>query len=395
MEQLQTYETPDETKLFTDIQQELSDLKTEILEQDIETKKEWFGDFLKKWINITEFPKASWVGKFLRTFRYYKDIKNIAIEKNIPLNYFFWLKMIEGEGDPSTINTADGWAGISQIQPDTFKQFGKDNLGKDYKIFSDDPKYSYYDYDNLTKKLGKNRKEANKIIADVLVKIKKEWWYPALIALDDRFNPNIALEFSAEYLLHCKTYVNTKWFTNESWDVYKNNEKFDFEWMLALNWYNKWPVYFDVDVLWTHLQNLKTRVDQYDFYSQRLTVLLKKWYSYEEILLNIKKEEKDWQRIGKKEEKRNIPDIHFPFKSPEIQKEKITLNFLNKSQDQLWNVYKTTLPTDVTSIAYFKEIYSLLPGKELQFTDATGQKIETTELLRLKKWDILYIKEKI
>lgn len=40
MEQLQTYETLDETKLFTDTHQELSDLKTEILEQDIETKKE-------------------------------------------------------------------------------------------------------------------------------------------------------------------------------------------------------------------------------------------------------------------------------------------------------------------------------------------------------------------
>jgi hypothetical protein len=43
----------------------------------------------------------------LRTFRYYKDIKNIATEKDIPVNYFFGLKMIEGEGDPSAVNTLD------------------------------------------------------------------------------------------------------------------------------------------------------------------------------------------------------------------------------------------------------------------------------------------------
>ena len=279
IEKFKTHELLNEKTLFTDIKKELSSLKTEILEQGIEKRKEWFADYLKKWINTNEFPKASWLGKFLRTFRYYKNIKDIATEKNIPLNYFFWLKMIEGEWDPSAINTLDWWAGISQIQPDTFKQFGKDNLKKNYKIFSDHLDYKKFNYNTLTKKQWKSREEANKIIANQLMKIKQKWWYPALIELDDRFNPNIALDFSAEYLLHCKKYVNTKSFTHTSRDVYKNDKNFDFEWMLAFNWYNKWPKRFDVDVLWNHLQNLKTRIKQYNLYSQRLTTLLKKWYT--------------------------------------------------------------------------------------------------------------------
>lgn len=421
-----------EANIFADTKKELSLLKENIFDsrieqQDelIEKKKEWFWDYLQEnGIDTNEFPKASWLGKFLRTFRYYKEIKDVTTEKSIPLNYFFGLKMIEGEWDPSTINTLDWWAGISQIQPDTFTWFCSTKLKKNYKVFSDDPKYSAYDYATLMndpsmkKQYPKeiNRRPAvNKIIADVLVKIKKEWWYPALIALDDRFNPDIALEFSAEYLLYCKTYVNTKWFTDKSWDVYKNDPKFNFEWMLAFNGYNKWPASFDVGVTWNHLKNLKTRIEQYDLYSQKLTDLLKKWYTYEEVLFNIKKDEKDWQKIpedsipktispkiidfpsfltNSEESKSVIPELDFGFKTPE-KKPEITLTFLNKSQDKLWNVYKTTLSKDINFVIDLNYIQKEFPGKELQFTDATWKKLPLEKLLNLKKWAILYVREKI
>lgn len=148
--------------------------------------------------------------------------------------------MIEGEGDPTNINTLDGGTGISQIQPDTFKRFCSQYLKKNYKVFYDNPKYKAYNYDTLMKKY-KNREKVNQIIANKLVAIRKECNYDMskLMALDDRFNPQIALEFSAEYLLFCKKKVNTKTLTDKSRKKYKNDPKYDFEWMLAFNGYNK------------------------------------------------------------------------------------------------------------------------------------------------------------
>lgn len=405
-----------EADIFANTQKELSWLKESILGTNIEEKREWFWRYLQtNGIDKNEFPRDGWLGKFLRTFRYYKEIKNISTEKWIPMNYFFALKMIEGEGDPSAINTLDWWTWISQIQPDTFKRFCSQHLKKDYKVFYDDPKYTYFNYDNLTKNLWYTREKANYIIAQKLLKIRKDCNYDMtkLMALDDRFNPQIALEFSAEYLLYCKEYVNTKTLTDKSWDVYKNDKKFDFEWMLALNGYNKWPKRFDVDFTGNHLTNLKNRVDQYDLYSQRLSDLLKKWYTYEEVLFNIKKEEKDRWKLPKNPSiaKKNIdiptfvsqskePESAIPtidsmiFKTPEKQ-QKPTLTFLNKSADKQRNVYKTILTKDIKTIIDLNDIYKKLPGKKLQFTNATWEKIETSKLLTMKKWDVLYVKEKI
>ncbi len=403
IEQAPKYEK--NTEINSSIQktkQELSKLKENIFLEWIEKKKEDFGNYLqKKGIDIQKFPKASWLGKFLRTFRYYKDIKNIAIEKNIPLNYFFWLKMIEGEGDPSTINTGDWWAGISQIQPDTFKQFGKDNLGKNYKIFSDNPKYKDFSYEKLTKKDGKTREQANAIIANILMNIKKEWWYPALIAIDDRFNPQIAIEFSAEYLLYCKKQVNTKWFTDKSWDVYKNDPKFDFEWMLALNGYNKWPKSFDVDVTWNHLTNLKTRVNQYDLYSERLTELLKKWYTYEDVLNNISLSDPAQRKKIPQTPNIPIPNIFKEIattekptnKGPE-SKNMENLTYLNKSSDKQWYVYKYTIVSDITNALDLSTLFQAFAWTTFMITDKNGDELSWSDIPS-KKWAYFYIKEKI
>ncbi len=409
-----------EADIFADTQKELSWLKESILGTNIEEKKEWFWTYLQtKGIDKNEFPRDGWVGKFLRTFRYYKEIKDISTEKWIPTSYFFALKMIEGEGDPSAINTIDWWTWISQIQPDTFKWFCSTQLKKNYKVFYDDPKYTYYNYDNLTKNLWYTREKANYIIAQQLLKIRKDCNYDMtkLMALDDRFNPQIALEFSAEYLLYCKKYVDVKTLTDESRDKYKNDKEYDFERMLAFNGYNKWPKRFGVDFTGNHLKNLKTRIDQYNLYSQRLSDLLKKWYSYEEVLFNIKKEEKDrWKisedslletSISKKTVK--IPDFISQPKEPESaiptidsdlfgipeKQQKPTLTFLNKSADKQRNVYKTILIKDIKTIIDLNDIYKQLPGKKLQFTNATWEKIEAAKLLTMKKWDVLYIREKI
>jgi hypothetical protein len=80
------------------------------------------------------------------------------------------------------------------------------------------------------------------------------------------------------------------------------------------------------------------------------------------------------------------------------EKEKITnseITYLNKSKDKLSNVYKTTLSTDITSPLDLRYVYQQFPGKELDFTDVDGEKLDTRKILNLKKGDIVYIKEKI
>lgn len=434
-----------EADVLAETKKELSFLKESIFEKEkekeIEQKKEWFGDYLvENHIDQNEFPKVSWLGKFLRTFRYYRDIKNIATEKNIPLNYFFALKMIEGEWDPTTINSVDWWAGISQIQPDTFKRFSETHLKKNYKVFSDDPKYSDYDYATLMKSAemkkqypedADRRVAVNKKIAKKLIEIKNKpekdwWWYPNLMAIDDRFNPQIAIDFSAEYLLYCKKQVNTKTLTDKSRDKYKNDKEFDFEWMLAFNWYNKWPGSFSKNFEWSHITNLKTRIGQYNFYSERLTTLLEKWYDYEEVLLNIKKEEKDWKKIDSKDIKKSEntkeePKYFFldktttqPKKEKNSTKEnnlKVSLSkqveknnpasknteylkYLQKSKDNQWYVYKYTIPANITSLLDLGQLYEAFAGTLFKITDASGNVLERPNFPS-KEWESFYIKEKI
>ncbi|MEI7918652.1 MAG: hypothetical protein WCH65_00070 [bacterium] len=90
-------------------------------------------------------------------------------------------------------------------------------------------------------KQHKKREVVNAIIAKKLLQIKKEKHsdFGELSKLDDRFNPTIALEFSAKYLVYCKKNINLATLKNASWDKYKKDPKYNFEWLLALNGYNK------------------------------------------------------------------------------------------------------------------------------------------------------------
>jgi hypothetical protein len=89
----------------------------------------------------------------------------------------------------------------------------------------------------------KSRAKANEIIAKKLVDIKENTLksdFGKLAELDDRFNPRIALDFSAQYLLHCKSRVDTKTLFTEPLKGYAAKYKgFDFARLLALNGYNK------------------------------------------------------------------------------------------------------------------------------------------------------------
>ncbi len=379
----------------------------ETISLDIEKQRTWFGTYLREHgVDKNLFPRKSGIGKFLRTFRYYEDIKTISKKNDVPFRYFFWLKMIEGEGDPTNINISDGGAWISQIQPDTFKWFSSQHLKKNYKVFYDSPKYSAYNYDTLIKQ-GKSRKEANKIIADKLVQIRKNYGYDLnkLMKLDDRFNPSIALDFSAKYLLFCKSKVNTKTLTNTSRNKYKNDPKYDFEWMLAFNGYNKGPKSFAKNFEWSHISNLKKRIEQYDLYSKRLTDLLKAGYSYDDIMTNITIENP--QQRTKKTKQKEISFFskekkHTSFSSFErlIKNTNIPLTYINNSKDGKRKVYKYILPTNNNFFApkdlmQFFRISKIFLWKTIQITDEDWVPLANPLNFPNKKWQAIYVKEKI
>ncbi len=296
----ETSETSETTEVLLDTKKEVTKLKEAVQLQ--ETKREYFGAYLLKvWIDKNKFPRESWLGKFLRTFRYYQQIKQSALDNAIPLKYFFALKMIEGEWDPTNINTLDGGTGISQIQPDTFRWFSQTHLKKNYKMFSDMDEYKAYDYDALMK-IHKNRVKVNQIIANKLVSIRdttliksndvksEQYDINKLMLIDDRFNPNIAIPFSAKYLSYCKKYVDTKTLKHSSWDKYKKDP--DFEWLLALNGYNKWPANYAKNFEGSHINNLKLRTKEYLKYSSQLDICIQNGLSYEEIINELSKEKK-------------------------------------------------------------------------------------------------------
>ena len=389
----------------------LSEVK-ESIPKNIEQKKYEFSDYLKDGIDRNEFPRNSGLGKFLRTFRYYQEIKQVSNKNEIPLDHFFWLKMIEGEGDPTNINTYDGWAGISQIQPDTFKQFWKDHLKKNYKIFSDDPKYKEFNYDTLMKYNNDNRKKVNSIIAKELVKIRTEnnYDFKKLTTLDDRFNPTIALDFSAEYLKYCKSKINTKDISSEPLKSQLTKYKgFDSWWLLALNGYNKWPNNYDDNVYdferdidkkrWSahpdeknpnknykdhHLNNLTLRIEQYREYSRRMEEWIVQWLSWDKLMDKFR--EKMWIKIEEKEEEKNKID---------------NLEYVNISKDGKRNIYKYTInkwltyPINSSSdIINTMQLYHKFEWKIIELTDKNWEAFNAINA-PYNEWDEVYIREKI
>ena len=381
----------------------LSELKESV---DTNPQKITFAKYLKeKGINKEDFPRDSGLGKFLRTFRYYAGIKETATQHKIPLDHFFALKMIEGEGDPTNINVYDGWAGISQIQPDTFKQFSRDTLKRQYKVFSDDSKYKAWDYATLRKKYS--RSDANALIAKKLVDIKENTLksdFGKLTKLDDRFNPKIALDFSAQYLLHCKAKIDAKALLKEPLKTYATKYNgFDFARLLALNGYNKWPANYDTNVYDTqrdvdkdkypnktytdhHLHNLTTRITQYRAYTAWMQGWIKQWLSGEALMNKFR--EKAGVAVS------NVkPVAKIEKKAELIVKDK--LQYVWVSKDKQWKIYKyAVLPPYTYNFYQMINIRLAFPGKTIEFTDNKGNLLTPWNAPQ-KKWDVLYIREKI
>ncbi|MFA6255795.1 MAG: hypothetical protein WC606_01305 [Candidatus Absconditabacterales bacterium] len=267
----------------------LSELKESVSEA-VQQKKCEFATYLKKaGVDKKKFSLASGMVNFFNTFRYYPEIEKTAKSVGVPMEYLFALNMIEGEGNPVNINIADGGAGISQIQPDTLKWFDQNHLKKNLKVFSDNPLYKTWDYNELLKKHSKEkspRKKANAEIAKKLVEIRKNYNFDVskLSALDDRFNPQTALNFSAQYLLYCKKQVNLSKLKDKSWDKYKHDSNFDFQRLLALNGYNKGPNNFAKKFTGDHISRFKSRLTRYRNYSERLEGYIQQGLSNEHIL---------------------------------------------------------------------------------------------------------------
>ena len=244
-------------------------LKTAQLDSVTHVKLVEFGHFLKKQ-SLWKIDKSTTLWRYVRIMRYRDQIEAAAKEYDIPFEYFFALIMVESEGNTASINETDGWAGFIHFQPDVAKQFG-------LKVFTDDPKYKQYDVATM-KKQWKTLHEIYKIHGKLLKNIIKNKWMAELEKLDGRFNIWDCIEITAKYLHQIKE-NNVDKHKDEtckdaSWNVYKNDTIFDFDWMLALNGFNKWPTHFDVNFKkGNHVKNIKmnlTDMRKYEIYVKNM-----------------------------------------------------------------------------------------------------------------------------
>lgn len=76
------------------------------------------------------------------------------------------------------------------------------------------------------------------------------------------------------------------------------------------------------------------------------------------------------------------------------------LEYIRKSTDKKWNVYKYTLPSDnpmadPSDFLTITKAWKKFTWKTIQLTDENGTPFTNPSDIPSKKWDVIYIKEKI
>ena len=265
-------------------QEKTYEYKTKSLEQ---SKKE-FGDFIALHKDLHQYDKSSTFWRWIRIARYDKNIRK-ALEHapHIAFELFQGLYMVEWEWNTWSINSRDGWAGLIHFQPDVAKK------ERNMKIFTDDPKYSQYDFD-LLRSQGKSKQKIYALHGKILEEIRQENDGQArLSGLDDRFNPKICLEQAAIKLE--KTYKSAKKLLDDDnpgpkesafKDYVKNTIHGDIYQYAAINWFNKWQWSFYVistEKSGNHMQNVKKNADDAKKYNKVLEQGILQWLSGEDL----------------------------------------------------------------------------------------------------------------
>ncbi len=236
-----------------------------------------FGHFLEQQ-DLTKIERTTTLWRYLRIARYRDDIKKSAEIYGIPFEYLFALIMVESQGNTWSINERDGWAGFIHFQPDVAKEYG-------LKLFTDTKKYAQYDFTTLSdqwRSKEKIYKKHGELLQKLMGKSMAE-----LEKLDDRFHTTKCITATAKYLAKIKKNVDKKknsMCKDASWNTYKHDTEFDFDWMLTLNGFNKWPNRFTVGFAdGSHIKNIKNNLSAMRTYEQYVHHMIHLWTSDQNI----------------------------------------------------------------------------------------------------------------
>ncbi len=269
-----------------------------------------FGDYVATSVKLQSLNtvNSAWkeiktaFGKYARFMRYEKEFDQ-ALEEygpSLQKDLVRWLAITEWEGNPVSINSMDGGAGILHIQPDVAK--------KDFhmKVFTDNQKYKQYDF-GLLKKQGMSKYEIYALHGKILKKILAENDGLSHVAsLDDRFHPKHCLEKVVKQLeknyhlgmtMAKENPDNLKELKQYAKDVWQNRKQ-----LYALNAFNKWPksghlsfTYWDEEKLRGHLENVLLHTSEYQEYDKIIKDGSAQWKEKEGLWQYLLEETGEWK----------------------------------------------------------------------------------------------------
>lgn len=347
----------------------------------------WYKEINKeKKISIDLPDKYSAKWRILRCMRWKAATDAVEDKYNIPRWLLLAMMAQEWMGDPTMPNLWwDGGLWLIHIQAANAADFWLKTL----------PRYTTWMRDT------KHGKEINKVL-DKYDDVKK------LISYDDRFHPIIGLDCSARFLKNVynstepgkdrrvnalrkyswralndylwpvvKYWVLTNTYT---WDPLPdfskntNNEiiKMKSNWSVTIEW-----VQVPLDIVQTSAQKLSITIDNkpitYKQYIHYTTSQLQNYWLKDYITYNPK--EKKIEQIN-------------------------NLQYLNKSRDKQRNIYKYTIDKDMLGtnpqeFVALQKAQKKFIWKTIEISDADGVPLVDPLNFPNKKWDVIYIREKI
>jgi len=411
LEQLQTPDLLNEADVVAETQKELNTLKEEVLENEpkkVDLKEKpihlWYKEIYKEKkfsINLPNPYSAQW--RILRCMRWKSMTDAVEDKYNIPRWLLLAMMAQEGMGDPTMPNLSwDWWLWLIHIQWVNAENFWLKTLPR-YNEWVKDLKH-WEEIDNVLKETHDVKK---------------------LIKYDDRFHPLMGLDCSARFL---KDVYNR----TDAWPDRRINALKKYSGRSTLDEYVRPVVKYWLlvnEYTWDSLPNFTTStnkeiqkmrdakqvtiswvtvpLDIVKTSSKKLTVTLDwKKSNYENYLDYFNEEEainywlndykKLWEEptiFTKSEAIATVSPKKLWEKDP-TRKKTENLQYLNKSKDKEWFVYKYTIPSDITSVLDLTKLFSIFAWTTFQVTDEKWDELKRPNIPS-KKWEYFYIKEKI